>query len=146
MPDRPSAAQASYQQKGSHQQKATSDDYFAPLAAARHMLLTTFKPNGLPVSTSVRGVVQGDRAYFRVWSRSGTAKRLRDTARVQVTPATALGMCSYGRPLGATARLLPGGAASQVARRLARGYPVQPLIPLLRRRWGWHMQHYELLP
>jgi PPOX class probable F420-dependent enzyme len=142
MPNRMSAAEAS------DQQKATTDSYFAPLASAGHMLLTTFKPNGLPVSISVRGVAHGDRAYIRVWSRSGTAKRLRHEARVQVTPCTVLGLCSLGTPLGATARLLPGAAASQVASRLAPKYPAQHRIVarLLHRAWRWQMLHYELLP
>jgi PPOX class probable F420-dependent enzyme len=142
MPDRTSTTE------GSHQQKATTDGYFTPLASAGHILLTTFKPNGIPVSTSVRGVAHGDQAYFRVWSRSGAAKRLRHRAPVQVTPCTVLGLCSYGPPLGATARLLPGGEASQVASTLARKYPVQHrlLIRLLHRTRRWQMLHYELLP
>src|SRR5690349_9045710 len=38
--------------------------YFAPLAKARYLLLTTFKQKGTPVSATVPGMVEGDRAYF----------------------------------------------------------------------------------
>lgn len=140
MPDRTSAT------GDGCQQKATHDSYFAPLAQASHMLLTTFKPNGIPVSIPVRGVARGDRAYFRVWSRSGTAKRLRRSAPVQVTPCTVLGLCSYGPPLGATARLLPCAEASQVASRLSRTSPVQHGLLSRLLPQTWRMLHYELLP
>ena len=57
MPDRRSAA------KGASQHEATAG-YFGPLRSARYMLLTTFKQDGIPVSSHVHGVVDGDRAYF----------------------------------------------------------------------------------
>jgi hypothetical protein len=46
--------------------------YFASLAQGRYLLVTTFRPKGAPVSARVQGVVEGDRAWFRVRSRSGT--------------------------------------------------------------------------
>jgi uncharacterized protein len=115
MPDRRSATQGSYQQEA-------ADGFFGPLASARYMRLTTFKPDGIPVSTSVHGVVDGDRAYFRVWNHSDTAKRLRHTDEVQVTACTGLGM-AVGPPLDAVARPLPNEEASWVAGKLARKYP-----------------------
>ena len=78
--------------------------YFAPLAKARYLLLTTFKPKGTPVSAVVQGIADGDRAYFRVRSRSGTARRLRYTDGVHVAPGSALGLWSYGPPLDAAPR------------------------------------------
>jgi PPOX class probable F420-dependent enzyme len=133
---------------GSDQREADDDSYFAPLTAARYLLLTTFKQNGIPVSTPVQGVVDGDRAYFRAWSRSGVAKRLRHTDGVQVTPCTALGLCSFGPPLDATARPLAGKEASRAAGRLADKYPGRRRfpIPALPRRGRWQLVHYELLP
>jgi hypothetical protein len=54
--------------------------YFAPLAKAKYLLLTTFRQKGTPVSAHVQAIVDdGGRAYFRVSSRSGTARRLRQT-------------------------------------------------------------------
>ena len=99
--------------------------YFAPLAKARYLLLTTFKQKGTPVSAVVQGVADGDRAYFRVRSRSGTARRLRHTDGVQVAPCRALGVWSYGPPLDAAARPLAGEEARRVAGQLDRKYPVR---------------------
>ena len=142
MQDRQSATESSYQQEA-------ADSYFnslASLAPAKYMRLTTFKPDGIPVSTSVHGVVDGDRAYFRAWKQSGTAERLRRTDEVQVTACTALGL-AVGPPLDAVARLLPAQKASWVAGKLARKYPFQQrfLIPLVRWTRRWQMAHYELL-
>jgi len=131
----------------SRQPEAAGGSYFAPLASARYMLLTTFKRQGTPVSVPVRGIVDGDRAYFQAWNRSGHAKRLRRTDVVQVAPCTALGLYSNGPPRYATARRLPDGEASQVAGKLARKYPVQHryLITWLHRARRWQMVHYELM-
>ena len=142
MSDRPSATESSYQED------AADGGYFAPLASAKYMLLTTFKPDGIPVSAAVHGVVEGDRAYFRAWSQSDTVKNLRHTDEVQVAPCAALGLLSLAPPLDALARrLLPGEEASQVAGKLARKYPVRQrfLIPLLHRTRRWQMVHYELV-
>jgi PPOX class probable F420-dependent enzyme len=121
--------------------------YFAPLAKARYLLLTTFKQKGTPVSAAVQGVADGDRAYFRVRSRSGTARRLRHTDGVQVAPCSALGLWSYGPPLDAAVRPLAGEEASRVAGQLDRTYPVRhrslawPVHRASRRR----LAYYELL-
>jgi PPOX class probable F420-dependent enzyme len=139
MPDQRSAT------KRGNQQEAT-DGYFGPLRSAKHMLLTTFKTDGIPVSTHVHGIVDGERAYFRAWYRSDTAKRLRHIDDVQVTACPMLGL-TVGPPIDAVAQLLPGEEASSVARKLARKYPLQQhfLIPLLHRTRRWQMAHYELL-
>jgi PPOX class probable F420-dependent enzyme len=109
------------------------------------MLLTTFKPDGIPVSATVHGVVHDGRAYFRAWSRSGTVQNLRHTDEVQVAPYS-LGL-RLAPPLDAIARLLPGEEASRVAGQLARKYPVQQrfLIPLLHRARRSQMVYYELV-
>ncbi len=121
--------------------------YFAPLAKARYLLLTTFKQKGTPVSAVVQGVADGDRAYFRVWSRSGTAGRLRHTDGVQVAPCHALGLWSYGPPLDAAARPLAGEEASRVAGQLDRKYPVRhrSLAWPAHRAWRRRLAYYELL-
>ena len=99
--------------------------YFAPLAKARYLLLTTFKPKGTPVSAVVQGIADGDRAYFRVRSRSGTARRLRHTDGVQVADEEASG----------------------VAGLLDRKYPVPRRSParLLQRPRHRRLAYYELL-
>jgi uncharacterized protein len=121
--------------------------YFAPLAKGRYLLLTTFKQQGTPVSAVVQGVTDGDRAYFRVRSRSGTARRLRHTDGVQVAPCRALGLWSYGPPLDATTRRLAGEEAGRVAGELERKYPVprRSLARPVRRAWRRRLAYYELL-
>jgi PPOX class probable F420-dependent enzyme len=125
------------------QHEAAVGGYFAPLAPARFVRLTTFKGDGMAVSACVHGVVDGDRGYFGAWSRSGTVRRLRHTEEVLVTPCGVLGFYSYGRPLGAVARQLQGKEASHVAAKLDRKYPVRRrfLLRLLRRQ----AVYYELL-
>lgn len=95
------------------------------------------------MSARVQGIVEGNRAYFGVRSRSGTVKRLRLDGSVQVTACDALGMVSYGQPRYAAVRLLAGEEASQVAAQLACRYPA-------RRRFLSRLRHrtqvqYELL-
>jgi len=121
--------------------------YFAALAKGKYLLLTTFKQKGTPVSTPVQGITDGDRAYFRVWSRSGPARRLQHTDGVQVAPCGALGLLSHGPPLDAAARPLAGEEASRVAGPLGRKYPARRrsrarLLPQARRR---RRVYYELL-
>ena len=111
------------------------------------MVVTTFTPDGLPRSAVVQGVVEGGRAYFRAWSRSGTARNLRHTNEAQVSPCAMRGFVSFGPPVDAVARLVPAREASQAAGKLARKYPVQQrfLMPLLRRARRGQMVHYELV-
>jgi uncharacterized protein len=131
--------------KGGSQHEATAG-YFSPLRAAKYLLLTTFREDSIPVSTHAYVVVEGDRAYFRVWRQSDTARRLRHTDDVQVTACLMPGL-TVGQPLDAVARLLSGDEASWVARKIARKYPLQQrfLIPLLRRMRRSQLAHYELL-
>ena len=137
MPDRTYAAE------DSDQWEAADGGYFAPLASARYMRLTTFKRGCPPLSASVDGMVDGDRVYFCTRKRSGTARRLRHTAAVQVTPSGVLGFCTYGPTLDTIARPLTGDEASLAAAKLDRHHAVwrRFLVRLLRRQ----AVHYELL-
>jgi len=132
-----------YATEGRDQREAADGGYFAPLASARYMRLTTFKRGCPPLSASVAAMVDGDRAYFCTRKRSGTAKRLRHTAAVQVTPSGALGFCTYGPTLDTIARPLTGDEASLAAAKLDRHHTVwrRFLVRLLRRQ----ALHYELL-
>ena len=129
-------------------EETSGSSYFAPLAKARYLLLTTFKPKGTPMSGAVQGIVEDGRAYFRVRSRSGIARRLQHTDGVQVAPCGARGLWSYGPPFDAAARRLDGEEASRVARQLARKYPVRhrSLARLLQRARRRPLVYYELLP
>jgi PPOX class probable F420-dependent enzyme len=130
-----------------HREEPADGRNFAPLAKARYLLLTTFKQKGTPVSAAVQGIFDGDRAYFRVRSQSGAAKRLQHTDGVQVAPCGARGLWSYGPPLEAAARPLDREEASRVAGQLARKYPVRrhSLARLLRRARNRQLVYYELL-
>jgi len=132
---------------GSYREETADSSYFAPLAKARYLLLTTFKQKGTPVSAPVQGIVDSGRAYFRVWSQSGTVKRLRHIDGVQVAPCGAQGLWSYGPPLDAAARPLADEEVSGVAGQLARKYPVRrrSLARLLQRVRQRRLAYYELL-
>jgi PPOX class probable F420-dependent enzyme len=128
-----------------HREETADGGYFAALTPGSHLLLTTFRPKGAPVSARVQGIAEGDRAYFRVGIRSGTARYLRRAGRepVQVIGCNALGLVSYGSPRYAAVRPLSGEEASRAARLLSRTYPVKRrflarLLPRTR-------VHYELV-
>lgn len=131
MPDRASGAESGY---------------FAAFSSARHMMLTTFKPDGKQESAVVRSVADGDRAYFLASSRSGTVKNLRHTEEVQVAPCGALGFLLLAPPLDAVARPVSDEEASRVAGELTRRYRGVPrfLHPLLHRAQRQQMVYYEL--
>lgn len=144
MSDRQPETDTRYQEE---QEEAARIGYFAPLASAKGMLLTTFRRDGTPVSAAVPGVVDGGRAYFGAWSPSGSVKRLRHSRMVQVTPCSVRGFFTNGPPLDAVARPLSEQEATGVAGALARKYPVRHrfLLPPGRRARRWQMVHYELL-
>jgi uncharacterized protein len=125
---------------------ATGDSYFASLAPARYMLITTFTRDGKPAATSLRVVVYGDLAYFRTGHPTGTSRRLRDGGWVQVAPCSVLGLIRYDLPLDATARLLAGEEASTAAARLTSKYPGRHrfLRKLLHRVTQRETAYYEL--
>jgi uncharacterized protein len=125
-----------------------ADGYFSALVPAKYVLVTTFKWGRTPVSSPVRMVVQGDRAYFRAWSRSPAWKRLRHNNWVQVAPCTALGLYRRGPWLDATARMLAGEEAGRAAKRLAWEHlgRLGGLASLTHRLRGTRLVHYELQP
>ena len=142
------AVSSQWQATGGSWPGDADDGYFAPLASARYVLLTTFDPEGgTPTSSAQRVVVDGDRAYFRARNGSAASKRLGLASRVQVAPCTALGLCSFGPPFNATARLLAGEQARAAARKLVSKHPARHglLTPLSRWVRRWQPLHYELL-
>jgi PPOX class probable F420-dependent enzyme len=139
MPDRSTATDRK------HREETADGVYFAALTQGSHLLLTTFRSKGAPVSTRVQGIVKGDRTYFRVRSRSGTARYLRRAGRepVQVTACNALGLVSYGSPQYAAIRPLSGEEASRAAQLLDRKYLVKRRFLA---RWPHRtLVHYELV-
>jgi uncharacterized protein len=127
-------------------QEAIGGGYFASLAPAKYLLLTTFTQDGKPVATPLRVVVDGDRAYVRTRHPTGQSQRLRHGGWVQVAPCTVLGLVRYGPPLDATARLLDGEEVSTAAAKLADKYHVRHRF--LHRLFHWvprrETVYYEL--
>jgi uncharacterized protein len=114
----------------------------------RTVLLTTRKRDGTTVGTPVHIAVGPDgRAYFRTWSATGKAKRIRNDPQVWIAPSTGLGTPT-GPVRQATARLLAGPDAAAAAAALARKYPLLQgvLVPAFHRATSKTTVHYELLP
>ena len=114
--------------------------------SVKHLLLTSVKPDGRPVTTAVRVALDGDRAYFRLSSASATAGRLRRCDWVQVAPSSVLGFVRYGPPAGATVRLLDGAEASRAAGHVDGRYPAWRGFfgSMLHRMTGWQNEYYEV--
>jgi hypothetical protein len=121
--------------------------YFAPIAQAKYIQLTTFRRDGRPVPTPVNVVVAGDTAFFRTWDVSGKAKRIRHTPLVTVAPSSARGQ-TYAAAIRAQAVLLEGDEAARAASLLAAKHPILHgwLIPRMHRLRGWTTQQYRLSP
>ncbi len=121
---------------------------FEHLRRSYTVLLTTKKRDGSTVDTPVNVAVDEDgKGYFRTWSTSGKARRLRNFPGVRVAP------CSMtGRPRGsdqpATARLLAGPDIELARRMLARRFPVVHgrLVPLVHRLRHYDTVYYRLTP
>lgn len=114
----------------------------------RTVMLTTRKRDGATVGTPVNiALGPGGRAYFRTWSATGKAKRIRNFPQVWIAPCTARGKIT-GPQRQATAVLLPGREAGVAARALAAKYPLLQglLVPAFHRLTKKATVHYELLP
>jgi hypothetical protein len=118
---------------------------FDDLAAKCTVVVTTYKRDGSVVPTAVNVVVSGDHAYFRTWSTSGNAKRLRHDARVLIAPSTTRGKPT-GPAIPATARLLGPDEEGPTRQALARKHPILQgrLVPLAHKLRHYNTVHYEL--
>jgi uncharacterized protein len=109
------------------------------------MLLETRKRDGSWVGTPVNPLVEDDHVFFRTWSTSGKAKRLRNFAEVRMAPST-----FRGRPTGdvleGRAESLEGAEALRAGLLIDRKYPlIHKLgVRLLHRLRGLHTQHYKV--
>ncbi len=121
---------------------------FEHLRRADTVLLSTRRRDGSIVDTPVNLAVdeQGN-GYFRTWSTSGKARRLRNFPGVRVAP------CSVsGRPQGsdqpAVATLLSGADAERAQALLGRRFPILHgrLVPLIHRLRKHDTVHYRLVP
>ena len=114
----------------------------------RTVLLTTRKRDGTTVGTPVHMALGSDgSAYFRTWSATGKAKRIRNFPQLWIAPCTARGKAT-GPPQQATALLLTGQEAATAAQALAAKYPLLQgvLVPAFHRLTNKTTVHYQLLP
>jgi PPOX class probable F420-dependent enzyme len=118
---------------------------FERFSDQRTILLTTYRKDGTPVGTPVHIAVDGAVADVRTFDPSGTMKRMRRDAHVEIAPSTVRGKVR-GPALAATSRILEGAEAEHAAAVIADTYPVLHghLIPWLHRRTGRTTQHIEL--
>jgi uncharacterized protein len=118
---------------------------FDGLATQRTVVVSTYKRDGTGIPTAVSVIVSGDYAYFRTWSTSGKAKRLRRETRVLIAPSTIRGKPT-GSAIAATARLLGPDEEGGIREALAKKYPVLHgrLVPLVHRLRHYTTVHYEL--
>jgi PPOX class probable F420-dependent enzyme len=118
---------------------------FDVLANTRNVAVTTYKRDGTAVPTTVNVVVLGDHAYFRTWSTSGKAKRLRGNDHVLIAPSTASGKRT-GPEIAARARLMTADETRPVVEALAKKHPLLQgkLVPFIHRRRHYGTVHYEL--
>jgi PPOX class probable F420-dependent enzyme len=117
----------------------------AVLARHRDMALQTRKRDGSWVTTPVNPLVEDDHVYFRTWSSSGKAKRLRNFREVRFAPSTA-----RGRPNGPWMRghatLLEGEDEAHAAHLINRRHPLLQgiAVRLYHRLRGLHTLHYRV--
>ena len=123
----------------------TQHDLAVMLSKRKTMVLKTFKKDGATVATPVSVAVEGDRIFFRTYTKTWKFKRLRRNPLVEVAPST-----FRGKPRGATlparARLLEAESARTARQALARRHPVlqRLLVPTIHRLSGYTTVHYEI--
>lgn len=115
------------------------------LKHTKTVVLTSYKRDGTPVITPVSVAFDGERAFFRSYSKAWKTKRLRNNPQVVVAPSTLRGKPT-GPPVGARADLLVGEHAGVAAKALARRHRVLQaiVVPLAHRLMGYKTLHYEL--
>jgi PPOX class probable F420-dependent enzyme len=91
------------------------------VARCKRALLSTFRRNGVAVSTPVWAAAEGGRLYVRSERTAGKLKRLRNDARVLVAPCTVRGK-PLGAPFEASARVLAPQEEPLAEQSLARRY------------------------
>jgi PPOX class probable F420-dependent enzyme len=128
----------------------TADPLLAPFVRQKTILLRSYKRDGTPVGTPVSIAVDGDRAYFRSFTKAFKTRRIENNPVVEVVPSTA-----FGRPIGPgvtfRARLVHGPEAARAGRLLARKHPLMHgvLVPFghkAGRKKTGTTTHYELVP
>jgi uncharacterized protein len=115
------------------------------LAPHRYMALETRKRDGAWVSTAVNLVVEGDRVFFRTWSKAGKAKRLRNIPDVRFAASDARGR-STATWLRGKAFLLDHDEGKRVASLINRKYPLLQglVVRVAHKLRRYTTQHYVI--
>jgi len=123
----------------------TSATPLETLERSHDMLLQTRKRDGRWVPTPVNPLVEDDHVYFRTWSTSGKAKRLRNFPEVRFAPSTARGEVT-GPELRGRATRLDGAEAAHAADLINDRYPLLQgiAVRLYHRLRGLKTQHYRI--
>jgi PPOX class probable F420-dependent enzyme len=100
------------------------------LAAAKYLLLTTFRKDGTAVPTPVWAARDGDELVLTSAPDAGKIKRIRRDGTVRVAPCTVRGKPT-GADVPARARLLDASAVRRVQVLIARKYWVLGRFGLL---------------
>ena len=110
-------------------------------------LLTTYRRDGMPVSTPVTIATVGDLLVFRTYHTAGKVKRLRRDPSVVVLPSSFRGR-ARGDPVSGRARKLEGDAEWAARAAIAHRSPVmQGLgVPLAHRLAHLRTLHYAIDP
>ncbi len=117
------------------------------LRDTKTMRLTTYKRDGSGVDTPVSVAFDGERVFFRSYSKAWKTKRLRNNPRVAVAPSTLRGK-QTGPSIRARATLLTDEQAGVAAMALARRHRLLQaiVVPLAHRLMRYETMHYELHP
>lgn len=110
------------------------------LDGQQFIALTTYRKNGLGVMTPVWFALDGEKFYVWTEGSSGKVKRIRNNARVQVTPSDARGQ-AQGESFSAQARILDPDkwAAADALYKKKYGFQLTMFRTVMRMRGGKHV-------
>ncbi|MGW5035902.1 PPOX class F420-dependent oxidoreductase [Streptomyces nigra] len=104
------------------------------IAGSKHVLLTTFRKNGNPVTTPVGSLVDNGTVYVLTDPTTGKVKRIRNSSQVTIAPCTMSGAIPHGAPtVHATAQLLDTQETARVQNLMKRRFLMYRLVNLLDR-------------
>jgi uncharacterized protein len=116
------------------------------LSNHKYIRLTTFRRNGVPVSTPVWFAQDGDTVYVTTARASGKVKRIRNNPGVEVAPSNATGK-QKGVGFKGIARVLPSEEEGRAAALLQEKYSlVLRLFEGLWRLWGHEHVYLAIQP
>lgn len=120
--------------------------YFRSLDGHRYINLTTYRKNGMPVTTPVWFAQASDRLYAYSVANAGKIKRIRANPSVHLAPCTVRGR-PVGARLAARARILSADEGAVAEELLNRKYGWQKrLLNLVRRLRPQPRNYIEILP